>query len=105
MSAWSKGIQEYKAEILEHLENENLEITLENALNGARDWKEFSYGGCSLIYNADIAERLCTPSELKRKKGGDLNPSSRETWCDVQARALYQAWLSIRRDLRGKQCV
>lgn len=44
-----------------------------------------------LIYDGDIAERLCTPSEYKRKRGGDFQPNSRETWLDVQARALYQA--------------
>ena len=49
-------------------------------------------GGCGPeADDADIAERLCAPSELKRKKGGDLQPSSRETWLDCQARALSQA--------------
>lgn len=60
-------------------------------MNGAKNWKEYSYGGCALIYDKDIAETLCTPSELKRKRGGELQPNSTETWLDVQARALYQA--------------
>jgi hypothetical protein len=41
--------------------------------------------------NEDIAERLCTPSELKKTRHGDRKPNSREEWLDVQARALYQA--------------
>lgn len=96
-SAWAKGVKEYALELVESAE---VELTRDNArtvlLNGASDWSEYSWGGCSLIYNDDIAERLCTPSELKKKKGGDLNPNSREQWLDVQARALRQAYLLIK---------
>lgn len=60
-------------------------------LSGAASWGSYSWGGCSLCYDADIAERLCTPSELKRKRGGDLRPNRSEEWLDVQARALFQA--------------
>ena len=37
-------------------------------LNGASDWNQYSWGGCSLIYNSDIAERVCSPSKLKRQR-------------------------------------
>lgn len=90
-SAWDKGVELYAAELVESLEENKLEATKENLLNGAKDWREYSYGGCSLIYDADIAERLCSPSELKRVRGGDRQPNGRETWLDCQARALYQA--------------
>ena len=60
-------------------------------LNGARDWNAYSWGGSALIYDGDIAERLCTPSELKRTRHGERRPNSREEWLDTQARALYQA--------------
>lgn len=97
-SAWRKGVKEYALELVESAE---VELTPENAketlLNGAKDWREFSYGGSSCIYDADIAERLCTPSELKKKKGGDLQPNTRETWLDVQSRALFQAFNLINR--------
>lgn len=98
-SAWFKGVAIYADELRESLADNNLPATKENLLNGARDWAQYSYGGCALIYDADIAERLCSPSELKRKKGGELQPNSRETWLDVQARALSQA---ARRVLRGE---
>jgi hypothetical protein len=69
--------------------NRNL---LEKAmLNGADSWSQYSYGGCSLVYDGDIAERLCAPSEFKKKRGGELPPNAREQWLDVQARALNQA--------------
>ena len=90
-SAWTKGVELYAAEFVEFLEDEKLEATEENLLNGAKDWREHSYGGCSLIYDADIAERLCSPSELKKVRGGDRQPNGSETWLDCQARALYQA--------------
>lgn len=35
-------------------------------------------------------------AELKRTDRGMNNPNSRETWLDVQARALYQACNRIR---------
>lgn len=90
-SAWTKGVELYAAEFVEFLEENNLEATEENLLNGAKDWREHSYGGCSLIYDADIAKRLCSPSELKKVRGGDRQPNGSETWLDCQARALFQA--------------
>ena len=87
-SAWQKGVKAYALELLEELEGD---YTAAKILNGAENWKAYSCGGCSLIYDADIAERLCSPSELKRTKGGERQPSSSETWLDAQARALSQA--------------
>lgn len=65
-------------------------------LHGAGDWEEYSRGGCALIYNSDIAERLCAPWELRKTDGGAKRPNAREDWIDVQARALSQAELLIR---------
>ena len=69
-------------------------------MNGAENWRRYSYGGSSLIYDKDIAERLCTPSELKRTRGGMRKPNSSETWLDVQTRALNQAARIIMEELR-----
>ena len=90
-SAWNKGVKEYALELVEFLIDNELEITKENMLNGAKDWSEFSYGGSSLIYDGDIAARTCSPSEYKKCKEGERMPNANETWLDVQARALYQA--------------
>ena len=69
-------------------------------LNGADDWKQYSWGGCSFIYDGQIAENLATPSELKRTDDGRLKPNKNEEWLDTQARALYQAfrliWLTLK---------
>jgi len=100
-SAWDKGVKVYALELLESLKEDadvddlsNWAMLKRALLNGADSWAEYSWGGCSLIYDGDIAERLCTPSELKRKDGGRLQPNGREHWPDVQARALTQAsWL------------
>ena len=95
MSKWNDGVERYAQELLQDLKDEGLEVTQENLLNGARDWKEYSYGGNSCIYDWEIAERLATPSEIKSRtrKDGSLNQmaNARESWLDVQARALYQA--------------
>ena len=102
-SAWERGVLQYAAELLDQLEDtitggyfhqDDLEapkILEKGLLNGASSWAQYSWGGYSLCYDSDIAERRCTPSELKRKRGGDLRPNRSEDWRDVQARALFQA--------------
>ncbi len=97
-SYWKKGVKEYALEMLDNMEEDGvIEVQSykelkESILNGAEDFKEMSYGGRSLIYDGEIAFRLCTPSELKRTKCGKLNPNTKENWLDVQARALNQAY-------------
>lgn len=94
-SAWARGIKVYALDLIEEMGEDQLlngdKLDRDTLLNGARDWAEYSNGGCALIYDSDIAERLCSPSELKRVRGGDRHPNSRETWLDVQARALSKA--------------
>lgn len=98
-SAWDRGVREYMLDFLDHVKdyhklNENDEVrkvTITELLNGARDWEQYSYGGCSLVYNGDICERLCPPSVIRRKNEGELPPNSMETWLDVQALALRAA--------------
>jgi hypothetical protein len=87
-SAWRKGVKVYALEMLESAEDGFSPVSL---LNGAESWRAYSHGGCALIYDADIAERLCSPSEYAKTKEGERAPNSRETWLDVQARALGQA--------------
>tara|TARA_R100001440_G_scaffold24346_2_gene39693 strand:+ start:1371 stop:1757 length:387 start_codon:yes stop_codon:yes gene_type:complete len=87
--AWQKGVQAYALEMLEEYEPEQLDE--KGLLNGASNWKEYSYGGNAKIYDADIAAALCNASFLWKKRGGSLQPSLHETWLDVQARALFQA--------------
>jgi hypothetical protein len=94
-SAWSKAVKTYAVELLDGLDGEYRAVAL---LNGAENWRAYSYGGCSLIYDAEIAERVCSPSELKRKRGGELAPNARESWLDCQARALSQAARLISRN-------
>lgn len=100
-SAWARGVKLYALEIIDsfpyNVEYGSVESLKADMLNGARDWKQYSEGGCTLIYNEDIANRLCTPSELKKTDNGMKRPNAREDWIDVQARALYQAWLLISR--------
>lgn len=111
-SAWNKGVTAYALELLEELEASIVggyfdpadvisPKLLEKALlNGASDWTQYSWGGCALIYDGSIAERLCTPSELKKAKNGERRPNSREEWLDTQARALSQACSLVKRHAR-----
>ena len=105
-SAWSKGVYDYCFDFINTLKDEGVEVIgleeLEKKLlNGARNWDDYSWGGSSLIYNGDIAKRLCTPSEFRRKREGELKPNKAEEWLDVQARALYQAYFRIRLTIKN----
>lgn len=103
-SAWGRGVYAYAVEIVEGLDDSadrsNETLLRKAMLNGADDWRQYSDGGCALIYDSDIAERLCSPSELKRVRGGERQPNARETWLDCQARALAQAASLVRRAYR-----
>lgn len=93
-SKWSQGVDEYADELRENLRENRLAPTEKNMLNGAKDWSQYSWGGMSLIYNEDIADRLATPSEKKRVRFGQndiARPNRFEEWLDTQARALKQA--------------
>ncbi len=99
-SAWNKGVTLYAFDLLDQLndaitynnrEPESRAEAKEWMLNGALDWEQFSWGGSALIYDGDIAERLCTPSELKKTRNGERKPNVKEDWLDCQARALFQA--------------
>lgn len=111
-SAWDKGVTKYALELVEQLGEqinggyfEELDLTESKKvraalLNGATNWSQYSWGGCSLIYDSDIAERLCCPSELKKTRNGERRPNSREEWLDTQARALFQAANRVCRHIR-----
>lgn len=99
-SAWDKGVAIYVEELIEQL-RENIDggfvdvprpQDMENVLlNGAHDWRQYSDGGCSLVWDCDIARRVCTAAELRRTHNGERNPNPRENWLQCQARALSQA--------------
>lgn len=108
-SAWARGVKAYAAELCSSLRGAaayaaetgtpspltDRETVRAALLNGARDWSEYSWSGCALIYDGDIAARMCTPSELRRTHGGQCDPNPREAWLDVQARALCQAGAAV----------
>lgn len=108
-SAWDKGVKMYALELLENY-SEMLDYAKETGgytprfiettlLLGAENWMAYSEGGCSLVCSADIAKRLCSPSEMKRKtsrSGMIMPPTRNETWIQVQGRALNQAWRLLR---------
>ena len=62
--AWDKAVQVYAEELLDSLPDNvdygSRESLKADLLNGAKDWSQYSYGGSSLIYDGDIAERVCS---------------------------------------------
>lgn len=89
-SAWNKGVNVYALELLEDLEQQiadgyfdpddlaSPKLVQRAMLNGAASWDQYSWGGSSLIYNGDIAKRLCNPSELKKTRDDERKPNASE---------------------------
>lgn len=108
-SAWGRGVNVYVDELMETLEDadkwhnvedwNNYNTIAKYIYNGADNWKQYSWGGCSLIYDCDIAKRLCTPKALEKCKGGRYAPRRGMAWLDIQALALSQACLRIMKSL------
>ena len=102
-SAWARGVRETALDILDMVKDWSPVIEIseleKTCLNGAESWRAYSWGGCLLIYDDEIAERFCSPSELKKVRGahGSRNPNSREQWLDVLARGAYQAFNLIQK--------
>ena len=102
-SAWERGVKAYAEELVEELREaveggyvdesdlSNRRLFERAMLNGAADWRQYSEGGSALCYDGQIAERLCAPWELRKTENGRKDPNPRETWIDVQSRALFQA--------------
>lgn len=79
---------------------EQLKIFTKLLLNGADNWRQYSYCGNAYCYDEDIAAALCNLSEFRKTKGGEKQPNSWETWLDVQGRALFQAERLIKSAIR-----
>ena len=110
--AWNNGVKVYALFLLEGviLEEDDPVYTVpglkDRLLNGAKNWQHYAAGGGGFVYNYEIARTLCTPAQLKRytyKEGGLEDPNRYETWIDVEARALFQAWLLIRDTITAEE--
>lgn len=113
VSAWNRGVKNYAMRLIDNLSDDyclifdnqaelekQLKILKNKLLNGAENWRRYSYGGCAYICNNDIALALCTPSEYRNSKRGEKDPSEHESWLAVQARALFQAEILIKSTIR-----
>ena len=110
-SAWNQGVAVYEMELINEMFDDRTVLNEDDLKkswighclihNNFSDWVSYSRGGLSLIYDQDIAERLCTPSEFKKaEKNGFLRANSREDWLECQGRALYQAAERIKAAIR-----
>ena len=88
---WSEGVREYAFELLDRMdeaisEGEFNVADIDNPaklhtflLNGAESWEQYSKGGCSLVFDEDIKNRL----------HGEATEST--NYIVEQGRALHQA--------------
>ena len=103
-SHWRRGVIDTALDLIDNIDGEDLldlvlcsslKDTRKILLKGAEDEKKYSYMGKPLYCNQQIASRYCTPSELKKKKGGILEPNQQKNWLDVQTRGIYQAMIIV----------
>lgn len=109
-SRWLEAVREDAIDLLDNYiewHGENSSFKKENIkelLNGAENWNQYSYGGLAFVDDSRIAAHYCTPSELKKFSYLDdgagftsigRQPNSKETWLDIQAKALCQAEMLI----------
>lgn len=90
-SVWARGVKQIALDMLDGIDKNEL-TSAQDALNGTDSPEQWAFDGNGLIYDADIAALLCTPSALRLTKGGQHQPNSRESWLDVYSRAAYQAY-------------
>lgn len=78
---------EERHDIEEYQNNIKYKELKEILLNGAENWREYSFGGCSLIYNSEIVARL--PKSFKRYKNNGTK------LLEIQANYLHNALFEI----------
>ena len=106
-SAWQRGVRDFAVDLFDtyakeykHLNDDDVlteRVLDSDLLNGSDDWKAYSWGGCALVYAYDICKALCSPSEQKKYRDGELRYKHNEEWLDVQARALLSASRLVRK--------
>lgn len=105
-----RGICEYAVDIINEMiekidwEYQGLVTTdwdgLERlALIGAKNWEQYSWGGCSLVTNYDIAMRLYEGEHANKM----IAEYSGEWLLNEQARGLRRAWNMICRKMSSKK--
>lgn len=87
-------IAEYKEEIKDY------ETLKKAALNGADSFKHASYSGCYLVYDYELAKLFCTQKQFEKLDNRKQFPQGigGQSWLDIQARALIQAFREIAKD-------
>lgn len=60
------------------------DLSLDLVLNGASGWHQYSYGGCALVYDGDIAKTVFTPAQFTKWEQG--RKVTDEPLLDIQAR-------------------
>lgn len=108
-SQYEKAKKYYALEICDNIKNhynfrnldknlENVENLQEYAMNGADSWSQYSWGGCSLVYNEDILQNIFCKSIAKKYQNADTVRGIH--LLDYQANALVKAFSHIKRILK-----
>ena len=96
-SAWNNGLKQYMHNFIDYdnilfdklVKSKNFDEFEQILLNGANNWTQHSWSGCSLCYNYDILERLYPASIIKRYQNCSMVNGME--LLDIQAKALNQA--------------
>lgn len=94
-----KAILDDAIDLLDNLKETSYQINTmkdvrKSLLNGARDWNQYSYGGCALIYDGDIADHYLSEdkkNDFKFKRGPEKGCLNGIKLLDFQATCLREA--------------
>lgn len=98
MPKYKRAILDYCYLLLSDFEDEeefDKDYLEKKLLMGAENWHKYSYAGFAYSYNSQIAETICTPSELKRYDYGKKCPKKFSDWCAAQEYYLTLAYVTI----------
>ena len=100
IKAYKEGVKSYAIDMLDMFEEieEEAPIAEETFLNGSTSWHEWSWHGNGLCYDADIVRALRSEKFYKEWEAskGEIKPSRKMDWLDLQAIAAEDAWHLIR---------
>lgn len=99
-SALKRGIYHYASDLIEAMVEHTIQfggyVTVDNLLDGARDWDQYVWTGKGIDNPEDICRLFCSPSQQKQHKYGALPPHRGGNWYDFQVcRAMEASTIAL----------
>lgn len=76
-SAWDRGVRMTAYDLVVNVDDKVFDDAIKNfnlkaaLLNGAESWNQYSWGGCALCYDVDIAKKILYTIRIKKNTAWD----------------------------------